>query len=149
MKKILIVLILVLSNCGYQPLYTNNNSENLVFKKINFEGNKKINRKIISALNFSENESDYNYDELILNTKKNIQTTSKNDKGQAISYNQIIETFITIKNNDNIIKQKSFIVNFSYNTKDNKFDLVEYEEQIENNLINEIIEELNIYINIK
>ncbi len=148
MKKILILLILVLSNCGYQPLYTNNNSENLVFKKINFEGNKKINRKIISVLNFSENESNYNHDELILNTKKNINTTLRDDKGQAISYNQTIETSLTIKNNDNIIKQKSFVVNFSYNTKDNKFDLVEYEEQIENNLIDEIIEELNIYMNL-
>ena len=148
MKKILILLILVLSNCGYQPLYTNNNSENLVFKKINFEGNKKINRKIISVLNFSENESNYNHDELILNTKKNINTTLRDEKGQAISYNPTIETSLTIKNNDNIIKQKSFVVNFSYNTKDNKFDLVEYEEQIENNLIDEIIEELNIYMNL-
>ena len=39
-------------------------------------------------------------------------------------------------------------IDFSYNTKDNKFDLAEYEKQIENNLVEEIIEKLIIYINL-
>ncbi len=148
MKKFLILSILILSSCGYQPLYTNKNSEKLTFNKINLIGNKTINRKIVSILNFAEKDSNYSYDELALNSKKNIQVTSRNDKGQATSYNQTVEALIIFKNGDKIIKQKSFIVDFSYNTKDNKFDLAEHEKQIENNLVDEIIEKLIIYINL-
>ena len=54
MKKILIILFLFVSNCGYQPLYVDANNEKLIFQKINLEGDKKINRKIISALNISQ-----------------------------------------------------------------------------------------------
>ena len=148
MKKFLIIFILILSNCGYQPLYTNKNSEKLVFQNINLIGNKIVNRKIVSVLDFTKNEANYTYEELILNSYKTIQITSKNDKGQEISYSQTIETELIIKKDKKIIKQKSFKADFTYNTKDNKFDLAEYEKQIESNLINEIIEELIIYINL-
>ena len=148
MKKFLILLFLILSSCGYQPLYTNKNSENLTFNKINLIGNKTINRKIVSVLNFTEKDSNYSYDELALSSKKNIRVTSRNDKGQATSYNQTVEALIIFKRDDKIIKQKSFIVDFSYNTKDNKFDLAEHEKQVENNLVDEVIEKLIIYINL-
>tara|TARA_E500000178_G_C16895817_1_gene695718 strand:+ start:328 stop:774 length:447 start_codon:yes stop_codon:yes gene_type:complete len=148
MKKFLILSFLILSSCGYQPLYTNKNSENLTFNKINLIGNKTINRKIVSVLNFTEKDSNYSYDELALSSKKNIRVTSRNDKGQATSYNQTVEALIIFKRDDKIIKQKSFIVDFSYNTKDNKFDLAEHEKQVENNLVDEVIEKLIIYINL-
>ena len=148
MKKLLLILILIVTSCGYQPLYTNQDFQSFNFKEIKIVGNKKVNRKIISVLNFSENKSDYDYDELILDSKKDISITSRNDKGQATSYKQIIKTSITIKNNDNIIKQKNFVAEFSYNSKDNKFDLAELENQIKENLVDEIIEELIIYVNL-
>ena len=148
MTKFLILSFLILSSCGYQPLYTNKNSENLTFNKINLIGNKTINRKIVSVLNFTEKDSNYSYDELALSSKKNIRVTSRNDKGQATSYNQTVEALIIFKRDDKIIKQKSFIVDFSYNTKDNKFDLAEHEKQVENNLVDEVIEKLIIYINL-
>ena len=148
MKKILIILIFLLTSCGYQALHKNTNSEKLVFQNINTTGNKVVNRKIISALGFSKNQSNYIYEELNLDSKKNILITSRNNKGQATSYKKTIETLIIFKNNIEIIKQKSFTVDFSYNTKDNKFDLAEYEKQIENNLVEEIIEKLIIYINL-
>ena len=108
-------------------------------------GNKTINRKIVSVLNFTEKDSNYSYDELALSSKKNIRVTSRNDKGQATSYNQTVEALIIFKRDDKIIKQKSFIVDFSYNTKDNKFDLAEHEKQVENNLVDEVIQKLIIY----
>ena len=46
------------------------------------------------------------------------------------------------------MRQKSFSKDFSYNNLDNKFDLANYQDDVENNLVNKIIEELIIFINI-
>ena len=148
MKKFLIILFLIVSNCGYQPLYVDTNNEKLIFQKINLKGDKKINRKIISILNISKDTNDFNYEELFLDSKKNKQVTARNSKGEVISYKTTIESILETKKGG-IKKSKSFKVDFSYNTKENKFDLAEYETQIENNLIKEITENIVIYINLK
>jgi len=149
MKKFLIILLLFVSNCGYQPLYVDNSNEKLIFQKINLEGNKKINRKIISTLNISKSSNDANFEELFLDSKKGKIVTSKNSKGEVISYKMTLETNLGIKSKDGEKRSKSFNVDFSYNTRENKFDLAEYETQIQNNLIKQIIEDIIIYINIK
>ena len=148
MKKFLIILLLFVSNCGYQPLYVDTSNEKLIFKKINLEGDKKINRKIISTLNISKSSNDANFEELFLDSKKNKIVTSKNSKGEIISYKMTIEANLVIKNKDGKKRSKSFNVDFSYNTRENKFDLAEYETQIQNNLIKQIIENMIIYINL-
>ena len=48
----------------------------------------------------------------------------------------------------NNLNEKYISEEFSYKNKENKFDLSEYEINIEENLINKIIEEINFYINI-
>ena len=60
-----------------------------------------------------------------------------------------IEVNLVVKKKDEKERGKSFNVDFSYNTKENKFDLAEYENQIQNNLIKQIIENMIIYINLK
>lgn len=149
MKKFLIILLLFISGCGYQPLYVDITNEKLIFQKINLEGNKKINRKIISALNISKSSNEANFEELFLDSKKSTIVTSKNSKGEVISYKMSIESNLVIKNKDGKKRSKSFKVDFSYNTRENKFDLAEYETQIQNNLIKQIIENMIIYINLK
>ena len=149
MKKFLIILLLFVSNCGYQPLYVDTGNEEFIFQEVNLEGDKKINRKIISALNITESSDNANFNELLLDSKKSKQITSKNSKGEVISYKMSIETNLVIKDKDGKIRSKIFIVDFSYNTKDNKFDLAEYETQIQNNLVKQIIENMIIYINLK
>ena len=47
-----------------------------------------------------------------------------------------------------IFSEKNFTKEFSYKNKVNKFDLSQYEIEIEKNLINKIMEELILYINI-
>tara|TARA_B100001057_G_C22247303_1_gene718067 strand:+ start:146 stop:595 length:450 start_codon:yes stop_codon:yes gene_type:complete len=149
MKKILIIIFLFVSNCGYQPLYVDTKNEKLIFQKINLQGSKKINRKIISTLNVSENSTDLNLEELFLVSKKNKQVTSRNSKGEVASYKMTITSNLAIESKDGKKKSKSFSVDYSYNTKENKFYLAEFETQIENNLIKEIIENMIIYINLK
>lgn len=149
MKKILIIIFLFVSNCGYQPLYIDADNEKLVFQKIDLQGDKRINRKIISTLNISKSSANFNFEELFLDSKKNKQVTSRNSKGEVTSYKMTITSNLVIKNKDGKGRKKSFGVDYSYNTKKNKFDLAEYETQIENNLVKEIIENMIIYINLK
>lgn len=145
-KKILISALILLASCGYQPLYVGIDMKNAGYKKITVLGEKDINRKIISILSLKENKESKTLNEIILTSTKNINETSKDSKGQVLTFKTAIQINIKIMNNEKIIKERNFSKEFSYNNKENKFDLREYQNQIENNLINNIIEELIIFI---
>ena len=146
MKKILIIFFF-LASCGYQPLYIQ--KEQFSFKKINLIGDKRINRKIISNSTINKNTKNDSNKELILETNKNIITTSRNSKGQPATFKSLIEVKFTIKEDDKILKQKIFSESFDYNNIENKYDLSVYQTDVEDNLINKIVEDLIIYMNIK
>ena len=146
MKKILIIFFF-LASCGYQPLYIQN--EEFIFKKINLIGDKRINRKIISSSTIKKNTQSGSNNELILETNKNIITTSKNSKGQPATFKSLIEVKLIIKEDDKILKQKIFNESFDYNNIENKYDLSVYQTDVEDNLIDKIVEDLIIYLNIK
>ena len=78
-----------------------------------------------------------------------MEETSKNSKGQTTSYRSTVMVDLIIENNSLIIKNKNFIKTFDYNKTDNKFDLVKYQIEIKNNMINKIIEEMVIYISLE
>ena len=55
-KKVLFfVLIVGLTGCGYQPIFLEKNDQSFQIEEIILEGNKKINRQIISSLNLKKN----------------------------------------------------------------------------------------------
>jgi len=149
MKKILIILILYLTSCGYQPIYLKKKLNNNEFNKITLNGNLEINRKIIKSVSIKKNESSLSNNELILESSYNLNETSKNSKGEVTSYRSTVTVNIIIQNNNEKIKSKSFIKNFNYNTTNNKFDLVKYQKEIKNNLVNEIIKDIIIYISLE
>ena len=149
MKKIFIVFLLILASCGYQPLYkTDQNIKNLNISEVIYFGDQKINDVILSKLPFVLVKNDASLNKLSLESKKEIKITSKNSKGQALSYRTIIEVKILILNNNGgILDQKILQKNFSYNADENKFKFKEYQDKIEENLINEIIEDIIIHLN--
>ena len=145
MKKILIFLIILINSCGYQPIYVGMDSNETIFKKISLEGDKKINRRIVSSIALKEDINNRTENEITFFSKKNINETSKDSKGQILSYKMTINLNVKIKR-DQIIKERTFSKSFSYNNKENKFDLNEYQNQIEKNIIDEIIRDLIIFI---
>ena len=149
MKKILIILILYLTSCGYQPIYLKKKLNNNEFNKITLNGNLEINRKIIKSVSIKKNDSSLSNKELILESSYNLNETSKNSKGEVTSYRSTVTVNLIIQNNNEKIKSKSFIKNFSYNTTNNKFDLVKYQKEVKNNLVNEIIKDIIIYISLE
>tara|TARA_B100001564_G_C20034988_1_gene400656 strand:+ start:44 stop:493 length:450 start_codon:yes stop_codon:yes gene_type:complete len=149
MQKILIFILFLLTSCGFEPLYSNKNSNKFIFETVETIGNKKVNRRIISAISIKENEQNFSYKKIILKSKKSIVETSKNAKGVPDSFKMVIRLELILENNDNTLSKKEFNEEFSYKNKDNKFDLSEYEINVENNLVDKIIENLIIYLNIK
>lgn len=149
MKKKFILILLFLTSCGFEPIYSSKNPNDFIFKKIETSGEKKINRRIISAISAEEKDINFSHKKLILESQKNIIETSKNTKGQPDSFKMIITLKITLINNKDNSSEKIFYEEFSYKNKDNKFDLSEYEIKLEDNLIDKIIEDLIIYLEIQ
>tara|TARA_B100000035_G_scaffold286960_1_gene271635 strand:- start:1747 stop:2196 length:450 start_codon:yes stop_codon:yes gene_type:complete len=149
MKKILLIIILFTSACGYNPIYLNKNLDNFKFLTVTLNGDKEINRKIVSALSIKEDKSNLNNENLILDSSFKIEETSKNSKGQVTSYRSTITVKFTIKENNEIKNNKEFRDSFAYGNRENKFDLVTYQNEVKNNITNKIIEEIIFYMNLE
>ena len=148
MKKIFIVFLLILTSCGYQPLYkTDQNIKSLNISEVIYSGDQKINDVIYQKLPIVLVKNDESLNKLSLESKKEIKITSKNSKGQALSYRTIIKVKILVLNsNGDILDQKIVQKNFSYNTDENKFKFKEYQDKIEKNLIDTIVEDVIIHL---
>jgi len=148
MKKILIIVFCILTSCGYQPLYINKKISQMTFNQIQLTGDKKINSRITTALSIIEKKND-ELNNLFIDSEEIILETSKDSKGLVSTYKTNVRLTFTIKNKDQILKEKIFNESFSYNNKENKFDLIEYQKEVKKMLITKIIEDLIIYINLK
>ena len=148
MKKTFFILLFFISSCGYQPFYTNKSPQNYEFKKIILDGDNYINNKIINILSIKENDEIDNKNILHISSSYITEEISKDSKGQTDLYKNIINVNLDIKNIDSgTVKSKNFTREFTYNNKKNKFDLVEYQNSIKDNLIDKIINDIIIYLN--
>ena len=87
-------------------------------------------------------------DKLNLSSTYKIETTSKNTKGEAASFRITVIVNLEVKDiNNKNIQSKNFVKQFTLNSRQNKFDLAEYQDSIKNDLINKIISEIIIYLN--
>ena len=142
LSSILIVILLV--NCGYTPIYSVK-LINFKIDRIEFTGDKNLKYKLQNKLKKYKNiKNSKNTLTLEINSKKKITTQSKNSKGEALFYLMEIKINITSTNQNNIIKENNFIESFTYNNKTDKFDLTQYEKNIEENLIDSLINKIII-----
>ena len=148
MRNFFLILLFLLSSCGYQPLFTNKNASNFIFKEIEFKGDKEINRSLISSTFIKKDQDEFTFEKIIFESKKRIVETSKDSKGRPESFRMTIDLIITIINDGKIVKNKTFSDAFSYKNLDNKFNLSEYENNVQNNLIEKITNDFLIYLNI-
>jgi hypothetical protein len=149
MRKAFFILLFFISSCGYQPIYINKNLKNFEFNKIILNGNSKINEKIINALSIKEDEAGKNQNKLFISSSFQNEETSKNSKGKVELYRTIVSVNLKIINlSDKIIQDKNFLKEFTYNNKENKFELVEYQNSIRNDLTDKIIGDIIIFLNL-
>jgi len=148
MKKFLFIFILFITSCGYQSVYIDQNQNNFIFKKITLNGERQINKTIINILDIKEKSTLDLNKELFLRSDLKIAETSKNSKGQIVSYRSTVTVSLTIKEDNQTIKDKTFLQSFTYDNLDNKFDLTEYQKEIEKDITNKIIEKIIIYMSL-
>ena len=148
MKKLIFVVItlFILNNCGYSPIYSSKN--NNFYIDVSQKDRSKLNSKIENNIKKFSNQNAENIIQLEISSNKEINTISKDKKGDPSRFNMTISLTINIlnKNNYEINKTKSFTEKFDYNNNSNKFSLKQYEKDIEDNLINKIIERSIIYL---
>ena len=148
MKKLFILILFFVTSCGYQPLYVNKSSSDLIFNKIELIGDKEINRRIMSFISLKEDKNEEKLNQLVLKSNEDITETSKDSKGRVATLKTTVEIKLVILNGNQIIKEKIFNENFSYNNKNNKFDLEKYQGEVKNNLVDKIIEQMSIYLSL-
>ena len=147
-KKIcLIILFIGVSSCDYKPVYQQKADLNLLIKEVQLEGNKNINRKVIKFLKLKDPKNKSSGYILKLNSTKKLAIISKDQAGDATLYRTTVTISVLLDSENKTIKQKTFSTNFVYNNISNKFDLAEYQKNIEATLINQLIEDIYIFLN--
>ena len=144
-KKILIpILLLFLSTCGYEAMYSqkNNAYHNFSISEIVFDGERYINIRIKSKLNnYTLVEKDKQF---ILKIKSSIEkiTLAKNIAGDATKYRSVLKLGVQVVLENNLVNNLEIIESFDYDSIENTFDLKRYEKEIQNTLANTAIDKL-------
>tara|TARA_B110000967_G_C18401444_1_gene324768 strand:+ start:78 stop:536 length:459 start_codon:yes stop_codon:yes gene_type:complete len=144
-KRFYYVLLLLLVSCGYEPIHLKNGDVLSSIQSFKVEGDKRINRKIVRFLNLTNQNQTDGY-KLIINSKKSIVIISKDKNGNASTYNTTVTTVVSLMDGDKIYKEQNFTSNFTYNNTKNKSELTQYQQDIESNLVDTIIEEISIFL---
>jgi len=144
-KKIFtFILLIFLSSCGYEAIYSVKNikSYNFSISKLSFIGDREINLKIKQELNnYTQEIKDINFILEITSTSEKI-ILAKNDAGDSTNFKIEIIVNIDVYNKEKL--KSNFIIteSFSYDNNSNKFELKNYEKDIKLNLADIITEKL-------
>ena len=144
MKKIcLLVLVLFLTNCsGYKSIFSTKDV-NFFIDQIIITDNDKISYKIKKKLKpySSENTNKIKIN-LNINSSKEVKIIAKDNKGDALIFNLVINSSIEILSNDIVEKKYKFTEKFTFKNQANKFELEQYKRSLEDELIDKIFEKL-------
>ena len=135
-KQIILLLLLLLSSCGYEAIYSKKNSSNYIFSvsDLSFVGDKTINLKIKEKLNnYTQGKKDKDFILRISSTSEKI-TLAKDTAGDATSFKNSISISVEVLMNDKFKSNFIILESFNYNNISNKFNLKKYEKEIKNNL---------------
>tara|TARA_B110000305_G_scaffold149226_1_gene165649 strand:+ start:28 stop:492 length:465 start_codon:yes stop_codon:yes gene_type:complete len=145
LKKIFLLFVLVfLSSCGYEAIYSKKNSVNYNFSisKLNFIGDRDINLKLKEKLNnytLSKRDKNFTLKIFSISTKT---IAAKDTSGDATSFKNIVTLNLEISMNGTLKNSFMITESFNYNNNSNKFSLKKYEKEIKNNLAETIAKKI-------
>ncbi len=141
-----LIAIILLTSCGFKPIYSDKES-NFYLSKIETTGESSINNQIINNLKIYKNKKKKQKKFTInLNSSKIKKVVAKDSKGNASTFKLIVRSQVIIIKNGNIKSEKEFSTEFNYNNSDKKFELKQYEKNIQENLTNKLIEQIIRYL---
>ena len=152
LKKIIATLsFLLLLNCGYEPIYSKkpiNSNYNFSINKINYIGDSKVNQILKNQLQKNLNKEKKSTKlNLNLNSRVEKTITSKDEKGNPKRFSIKIIINLEVYESEKLKGKVNIEENFEYNNRSNKFDLRQYEKNIQDNLISKLSDEIIRYLN--
>jgi hypothetical protein len=135
-KKIILILLFLLSSCGYEAIHSKKNLINYSFSvsELSFIGDRTVNLKIKEKINnYTQSKKDKDF---ILRISSTSEKTilAKNTAGDATSFKNTISINVEVLMSNKIKSNFIILESFNYNNISNKFNLKKYEEEIKNNL---------------
>tara|TARA_B100000795_G_scaffold149075_1_gene111652 strand:+ start:1437 stop:1898 length:462 start_codon:yes stop_codon:yes gene_type:complete len=135
-KTFTLILLLLLTSCGYETIHSKKNSANYDFSisELTFIGERSINLKIKEKLNnYVLNKKDKNFILKISSSTEKV-VIAKDASGDPTNFQSTIIVNVEVLMGDNFKNNFRFIENFKYANTKNKLDLKKYENDIKNNL---------------
>ena len=134
----IVILSIILTNCGFKPIYSSKNSNFEIIEIINENENKNsfAIEKMVMTLS---NQGAVNKVKLEMNYKQTFSTILKDNKGDPSKKKLSISVNLIVKNEkDNVLTNKNFREEFSYDVQSDKFNMAQYEDNIADNLNNKV-----------
>ena len=151
MKKIfLVIIILLLNNCGYTPIYSAKDS-NFKIISLNSNVNNNLTNYIENSISVFSNEDSNKKLNIVFNLKENVSVILKDSKGDPSKNRLTVTVDVSLFDvNKDLVASNSFSESFQYNIDDNKFNLKQYEKNIKFTLVEQIAEQIiEFLINLK
>ena len=150
MRKSLIILfyikLLLISSCGYEIV---NKIYNYKFEIIDaqFTGDLTVNKKLETYFSKFQKKSDATrFFKIKTNSQLVKKVTSKNSAGEESSYSIKIIVVVEIIENDQNINTSNFEKSVSYNALNSKFELRQYEKDLINDLVEQIMLDIGTFL---
>ena len=143
-KKIYpLLIILILTSCGYTPIYNSPNKNNFKINIIEKSGNKLINNLIISEIKGISNPQSNTIFNLKINTVFEKIIVSKDVKGTVSDYQLILKSNFTISTGEES-ETISFVEKQNIKNTSDIFEQKNYEDVIKRNFVISLVRKLNL-----
>ena len=144
MKKFYLLFLFILTSCSYEAIYSSKENDFAIID-IELINQNKVEKLIARNLkNLTDEKNKNKFYKLKIKGTKEILIVSKDNTGDAKIFNMSIKTNISILKDNKEINNLNLSKNFSYKNMSNKFDLKQYENNIQENLINKIFKDINL-----
>ena len=136
---ILLTLLFFLNNCGFTPIYLENNNVNFSIEQADFKGDRELNNFIKINLNKYKNNETDNKISIEVNSVYNKIIISKDNAGEVTNYQLEANVTILIKSTNKLIKinEKKIMKNM-----DDKFKETDYENSTKQSFASSITNKL-------
>lgn len=146
-KKFIIplILIFILNNCGYTPIYSTK-YQDFKLSNIILNGERDINKILKKRLdNYTKNDSAEKIYNVTINSSLQKNITSKDKKGNPTRFTLNINVDLTIDDKSGKSVEINFNEKNSYNNKNEKFELQMYENSLIQNMSEKILSDMILF----
>ena len=146
-KKLIIplILIFILNNCGYSPIYSTK-YQDFKLSNIILNGERDINKILKRRLdNYTQNDTAEKIYNVTINSSLQKNIASKDKKGNPTQFTLDVNVDLIIDDKSGKSVEISFNEKNSYNNKDEKFELQIYENNLIKNMSEKILSDMILF----